>query len=235
MRKHRAEVGSELAEKGRALGVGMGADAHHYTIAEYDVETKHALAHRAVQAGPEEDGALRNRAANGRAQAGQRPPERRAHAQRRQRVEQLFPGGAALDRYPAVVDIDVEHTIEPAEVKGDRVAPLADVAARVGHAAAPGQHGQAVAAGDSHHLGHLLRGARPGHRQRRRRFVVHVLRMEPPVLIAEQHLLRAQCRLQFGHGRGGRGAQACGFGHVGLRGHVARGHRLFGLGSGQTS
>jgi hypothetical protein len=106
---------------------------------------------------PEEDRALRDRAADGGTKAGERAPERRAHAERCQRVVQLLPGGAALDGHPTVIHVDVEYAVHPPhDPRTTASRRSAEVAPRVGHAAAARHQHQALLRRDAHHRRDLL-------------------------------------------------------------------------------
>ena len=156
----------------------MTAEAQHTTIGRDHVEPDHALGDRTVAPRAEEDAALRQRAADARAQSGQRPVVRRADTVGRERVEQLLPGRAALHGHEAVLGIDDLDAVHGQQVDHDRVRRLRQIAVGVGHAAAPRHDRQPRRRDRAQRLRQLFGGRRPDERGRQFARAVHVLRME---------------------------------------------------------
>ena len=194
-------IGAEVAPERARVLVSPAARGQQAAIGQHHLEADHRLRRGAAGARAMKQAVLRKRAANRGIGAGKRPPIRGADAMRRQRLMQLLPGAARFDDHVHVVGVDLDHAVHLAHVDQHAAFPLGRVAARIAHAAAARDHGEACARGNTDSIGQRLdTGGLEHHRSHFMRAEAQVLRVEFAAAVIEQNVIAPEDLLQLLNG-----------------------------------
>ena len=132
------QVGTVVFEEGRPVFLGIRPGIQYGPVGQHHLQAQHGVHRAAIAPGTPEYAVLRHAAADGRLDAGQRSPVRRAVTRALQRLVQILPGTTGFHRDVHIFGVALDHPVEFAQVEQDGIRFRRHVAAGVGHAAAAG-------------------------------------------------------------------------------------------------